>query len=337
VTWLTDRRLANELRWDGRQRGHLEAYTLNVVDPDNDAGWWFRYTLDAPQAQEERSGLWGVHFETGDQPRVFGLKTDFPVRSFGHQSTGFHIRVSQAELTEQKSTGGLRSPGEDGLELRWNLETRHEADPLPVYPKDKHYAGEDPPYKLLLPAPKAVTAGIVETHDERYDVQGARAHQTHAWGQARFAEWTTGHATFFQEKPQAYVYAMLGETEQGHQLGGVQYRDPDGEDLFFGNVETDYEDGPGREPGVWTLNAKTRGWRLSGRFSAGLQRMAGLRVPDPDGTTRYCHHAGIADATIELWKRSWGRTKLEQTLTSRGGAVLEQGGTEPYDDVAFYA
>lgn len=336
MSWLEDRVLANALQWDGRQSGMFEAYTFNIVDPSNRAGWWFRYAVDAPLEGEERSSLWGAHFREEQPPDRFALRTEFPARAFGTQSDGFHIRVSKAELSSRQAKGGLRSPGKEDRALRWNVKTAHHAHPAPIYPKAKQYEDRHPEHKLLAPGPMASAGGVVEAGDERFDLENARAHQLHSWGSSRFDRWTFGHATFFRERPEAYVTVFLGGEEDGDQVGGARYVDTDGLTLEFDKVKTVQDDGPGREPGVWTFEAKRRGWRLSGRFSASLQRMLGVRYRDPDGSLRYCHHAGVADATLELWKRSWGRRKLHQTLTSRGAAAFEQGDRRPYGDVEFF-
>lgn len=336
MTWLEDRTLANALQWDGRESGRFEAYTLNLVDPGNQAGWWLRYTVDSPLQDEDRAGLWGAHFREDQPPDRFALKTDFGSRSFGTQSDGFHIRVSKAELSSRGAKGGLKSSGEDERSLRWNLRTAHHADPAPIYPKAKHYDDRKPSHKLHVPGPMAAASGIVEVGDADYALQNARAHQIHEWGSARFDQWTYGHATFFRERPEAYVAVFLGENEQGETIGGGYYHDNEGLTLEFDKVKTVEDDGPGRQPGVWTFEAKRRGWRLSGRFSASLQRMLGARFKDPDDSNRFCHHAGVADATLELWKTSWGRRQLHQTLTARGSAVFEQGDRRPYNDVEFF-
>jgi len=335
VSWVEDRVLANALQWDGRQAGRFEAYTLNIVDPSNRAGWWLRYGIDAPLEEEEQASLLGAHFREDQPPDRFALKTEFPARAFGTQSDGFHIRVSEAELGSRAAKGGLRSPDDD-RSLRWNLQSVHHADPAPLYGKRKHYEDRHPEHKVLMPGPMATAGGVVEAGDERFSLENARSHQLHSWGTSRFDRWTFGHATFFRERPEAFVAVFLGEDEDGGQVGGGYYHDTDGLTLSFDEVETVTEDGPGREPGVWTFEAKTRGWRLSGRFSASLQRMLGARHRDPDGSQRYCHHAGVADATLELWKSSWGRRKLHQTLTSRGACHFQQGDRRPFSDVDFF-
>lgn len=335
MSWLEDPVYANALQWDGRTPGHYEAYTLNLVDPSNDTGWWLRYGIDAPMNGEDRSSLWGAHFSADEAPRRFALKTDFDIRSFATQSDGFHIRVSKAELARKMAKGGLRNPRKDGHALRWNLNMTNPEPPVQVFGKQRHYERRTPATKVLTPMPQARAGGVVEVGEKRFVVQGARAHQTHEWGTQRFDRWTSGHATFFRERPQASVYAFLGEDEEGT-IGGIHYRDADGLEITFDKVQTSREEGPGRAPGVWTFEAKTRGWELTGRFSASLQRMVGVRYEDPDGTVRYAHHGGLADATLELWKRSWGRTNLHQTLTARGTCVFEQGDRRPYEDVEFF-
>jgi hypothetical protein len=336
VSWVEDRVMANALQWDGREPGHFEAYTLNVVDPSNRAGWWLRHAVDAPMDGEEHASLWGAHFQEDDPPKRFALKTQFPARAFGTQSDGFHIRVSKAELSSGGAQGGLRSPEDDERALRWNMKSAHHAPAAKLYDKRKRYEDRHPEHKILVPGPLATTGGVVEASGDRFELENARAHQLHSWGRSRFDRWTYGHATFFRERPEAYVSVFLGENEDGGKLGGAHYHDADGLSLAFDDVRTVTDDGPGREPGVWTFEAKTRGWRLSGRFSASLQRMLGVRYEDPDGSVRYCHHGGVADATLELWKTSWGRRKLHQTLTSRGASVFEQGDRRPYGDVEFY-
>lgn len=335
MSWLTDPVLANALQWDGRTRGHYEGYTLNLVDPSNGTGWWLRYALDAPIDGEEKSSLWGAHFSTDEDPRRFALKTDFGIRSFATQSDGFHIRVSKGELTRDAAKGGLRNPKEEGHALRWNLSFEQPRAPARIYPKEKQYDKRKPGTKVLVPTPLARAGGVVEVGEQRYVVRGGRIHQTHRWGHRRFDDWAMGHATFFRERPHAYLYAFQGE-EEGDRVGGIRYEDDEGLELTFDKVKTTEAPGPGRQPGVWTFEAKTRGWELTGRFSTSLQRMVGVRFEDPDGSVRYCHHGGLADATLELWKRSWGRKKLHQTLTAKGTCVFEQGGRRPFDDVEFY-
>lgn len=335
MSWLEDPVLANQLQWDGRTPGHYEVFTLDLIDPANATGWWLRYALDAPMEGKDGSSLWGAHFSKDDDPRRFALKTDFGIRSFGTMSDGFHITVSKGELKRDLVKGGLRNPQEAGHALRWNVNMADPHDPVQVFGKERQYEGRSPPTKVLVPTPLARAGGVVEVGDRRYVVRGARAHQAHRWGPARFDRWTKGYATFFRERPQAFLYAFLGETESAG-VGGVHYRDAEGLEISFDDVKTSSEEGPGREPGVWTFKAKTRGWELTGRFSASLQRMVGVRFQDPDGSVRYCHHGGLADATLELWKRSWGRKQLHQTLTARGTCVFEQGGRRPYDDVEFF-
>lgn len=335
MTWLDDPVLANDLQWDGRTPGHYEEYSLNVVDPSNEAGWWLRYGVDSPMGGEDGSSLWGGHFSKRSEPRRFALRTNFGVRSFAKQSDGFHIRVSKSELTRSGAKGGLRNPREEGHELRWNLSLSEQRSPLQVFEKERSYEGRSPGTKVLVPLPMARAEGVVEVGDGRYMVRSGRAFQAHRWGTSRFDRWTMGYATFFRERPQAYVYAFLGEDEDGR-IGSVHYRDEDGFSLMFPEVETSQDEGPGLKPGVWTFKAKTRGWELTGRFSASLQRMMGVRFEDPDGSIRYAHHGGIADATLELWKRSWGRKQLHQTLTARGTCAFEQGSRRRFEDVEFF-
>ncbi len=327
---------ANALRWDGRSPGHVEVFSLDVMDPDNQAAWWFLYTLDAPLDGEEHSTLWGAHFSARNEPERFALRTEFPARAFATQSDGFHIRVSKAELSRDRAKGGLRNPRAPEHVLRWNLALDEHADPLQVYPSSRIYDKTDPPLKLLAPTPLSRANGVVEAGEERFTVRDGRAHQAHAWGRGRFQRWNKGFATLFREEPGAYVHAFQGIAEGKQGTGAVHYVDPDGEQLTFPKVKTVYREGSKREPGVWTFEAKRRGWRLSGRFSSSLQRMVGVRFEDPDGSQRYCHHAGMADATFELWRSRFGRKSLEKTLTSKRASSFEQGGGRAFDNVEFF-
>lgn len=338
MSWMTDIVQANQLQWDGRTACHFEAYEVALLDPDRSRAWWLRYTVDAPLDGEPYSTLWGAHFSEDRPGDRFALRTEFPVNSFAQQSDGFHIRVSKGELMDGGAKGGLRNPKDPSESLRWNVRFRGHDDPVRVYPKKRMYKRAWPPARVLAPMPLARASGIVEVGEQRYRIDDGLAHQSHSWGTRHFDAWAWGLATRFREDPHAYVYGLWGVPRVGgRQLTAIHYRHPSGRHLTFDEVTSHQkEEGAEARPGVWTFEAKGGRHTISGRFSASLQKTVGVTLDDPEGTHRYVHHCGVADATLEIWRRRFGKPELEETLTAKGTAVLQQGAQRPFEDIEFY-
>ena len=338
MSWLHDVVDANELQWDGRRRGHHEAYHLTVQDLDQGFAWWFRYTLHAPRDGEATTALWGSAFSVHDPTARFALRTEFPARHFATQSTGFHIRVSRGELSMHGTKGGLRSPKEKAHALRWNLTFDDRREPIQLLPSKRHYGDRWPPYKHTTPMPTARANGVIEVADTRFQVERAVARQAHTWGDVPPERWAWGFATGFREDPTATVEALAATPLLGERRYLVVHaRDGHGRTMQVDRMRLRPSADGGQRPGVWTFSGASGRWAIEGRFSASLQSMAGITQPAPDGTDRFVHHSGAGDATVEIYRNTLGRKRLEQTLTARGTAMFEQGGLEPYDAVQFFA
>lgn len=336
MSWTLDPVEANELQWDGRSRHHHEAYHLIVLSQADQAGWWFRYGVVAPQTGVPYAALWGAHFSAKDPGDRFALRTEFPARAFATQSDGFHIRVSKGELSLANTKGGLRDPGAKRRKLRWNLALTDHQAPAALLPKRALYEKPWPPTKLLTPVPLARASGVVEVGDRRYDVTDGRAIQAHVWGARPYARWAWGMATFFREDPDAVVHAWGAPASDATKgLLAVHVRDGDGHEHSFHKLRAGGPVGEDR-PGVWSFSARRGRMSLAGRFSASLQNIAGVTHEDPQGGALYTHHSAVGDATLELYRSGFGRRKLEATFTAKGTAAFEQGGAEAFDDVEFF-
>ncbi|MDX1611475.1 MAG: hypothetical protein R3185_03835, partial [Candidatus Thermoplasmatota archaeon] len=165
----------------------------------------------------------------------------------------------------------------------------------------------------------------------------ARAHQAHLWGPRAHDDWSWFLATGFREDKRAYVHGLRALPRLGGRgFTSLVYQDGHGESLRFSRFHSKRMATEDQQPGVWSFEASKGRYVLSGRVSASLQRMVGAAVTDPEGTERFIHHGGVADCTLELYKRGLGRKKLERTLTAKGSVAFQQGTRMPFEDVAFY-
>ena len=144
-----------------------------------------------------------------------------------------------------------------------------------------------------------------------------------------------GVASGFREDPEAAVQAVtLVPPGSPRELLTVQVADGDGRRWTFSRRQR--FGASTQEPGVWTFGARRGRWSVSGRFSASLQKVLGFTYDDPLGTQRACHHSGVADATLEIWRHGLGKKRLEHTLTARSTAAFEQGALKGFDHVRFF-
>src|SRR5262249_3999736 len=112
----------NLCQWDGQSAGHYEAWFLTLNQRSAGRGFWFRYTIEVPQATQKaltpQAKLWAACFDHKKAENLLGLVHECPIDHFTTQKERFHLQIEEAMLSSSQTTGKIEN---DGRRIAWDL------------------------------------------------------------------------------------------------------------------------------------------------------------------------------------------------------------------------
>ncbi len=314
----------NLARWDGRSRGYYEVWYLTGNQRETGAGFWIRYTLEAPRTGEAEARLWFAFFDRQDPARSFALNRGFPASSLRCRADPFGLDLAGATLHHHRSRGAVEGGGHRAeWDLAWEPSTwtHHH---LPAFVYRTPFADT----RVLSPNPDVRLRGAIVVDGRRLTLADEPGGQTHLWGRKHAHAWAWGRCTAFGDGDDAFLEALTVRVRRaGVVLPALTFLALRLEGRT--HVLTGLRDGwRGKgvfETGRYGFEAAGRGAVVRGTFTATPERLVLARYHDPDGEPAFCANTEIGDLDLEVQAAGGPARRLR----AEGMAHFETGGRVP--------
>ncbi len=313
--YLVPRGSENLPAWDGERRGHYEVWYLTFNSVRDQAAFWLRYTLDAPDAGEPFAELWGHFFDGKSPDQSFGLRRREEKGGFSLGGDSL-IRVGEARLTERELSGALEGHGHS---LRWDL--THDSSPTafflapswlrPVLAKKRT--------NFIVPNNDVRFRGRVEVDGRAFDLTDAPGQQAHLYGHRHAQSWNWVHCNTFDHGRQALVEGVTATLPGVPKVLTHVYVRYDGRDYLCNALPSailDRSECAYPDFRFWTRSGALE---FIGHARVRPELCLQVEYEDPDGAAIFCTNSELADLSLEV--RRWGRPI--DRLTATGTAHLE--------------
>lgn len=315
---------ADRARGGAGSRGWYEVYYVTAALGAGRAVW-LRYTLLCPADGDASTSLWAVTFDAA-RPRWFAARTTWPARAWAPLPGGGVSVGEGARLTPHGCRGELLDAY--GRRMRWDLEWRPEAPPMPYFPAAMERMAGGATFPIAA-VPFARADGTVEVDGESITCAGVALQQSHLFGGRHARRWGWLHALGFDGDPDGFLTAIwavpqrlggripaasavilraAGQVHRSTGLRALAWRDLGGEAVRF--------------------RARAGEARLEGTAVAELDRLCGVTYHDPGGDEVWCANSEIATLTADL---SVGGRGAE--LVCRDACGFERGARAPQPHV----
>ena len=327
----------NRRRWDGESAGHYEVWFLTLNHVASQSGFWFRYTLEVPQAESEdrpcRAELWASFFDRAAPERNFGLVRASPIDDCRFGDEDFHLQFGEAALSSSQATGKIET-GEHSLswDLRFtpNPQTYHHMSP-------KLYAIIRPSSFVCSPNLDLRLSGVIIVDGHEIILEEEPGCQSHLWGSKHVDDWVWVHSNAF-EKHEGTVFEGLAARPRrsGRLLPPLQslFLRHHGEEYRFVRLRFAEQWNHSLGIGYWSFSAMNTRLYLEGTAQCRLKDMLQARYTDPDGEPLYCLNSEVANLKIRVFKRVRAvRWRHCETLNAHATAHLEHAARQKLDGV----
>ncbi len=314
----------NRMRWD-RGRGHYEVWYLTLNHLASGAGFWVRYTLEAPLRGQPSGQLWFAYFDAREPSRGFAINRKFPGTDPESGKTPFWLRVGSATLCHGSATGSIEGSGRSAAwELEWTP-----AEQAHLHLPRLAYRARFADTKVLSPTLQARFRGRIRIDGRELALNGDPGCQTHLWGRKHAHSWAWSHCSSFREDPGA---ALETVTVRLRRLGlllppiSFLWLRAGGRDYSFRELHAIPLTRGRWETGAYRLSA----YGLRAKLEAELTCRPGALVRasyfDPDGEPAFCHNTEVADCRARIWHRRGLRYETVAELTAERSAHFEYAG-----------
>jgi hypothetical protein len=314
----------NTMRWRSGRRGHYEGWFVAFNSPEDQAGYWIRYSMVAP-TDEERAPYAQVWFMRTD--RTAGapnraLRTTFPIEQLVTVARPFSVEVAGNRLGEAGCAGSLH---DERGEVAWDLS--FEVLMAGITPTPEWGARIATCFQE--PRPLIRVSGTITEGGRARQVSGWLGEQAHVFGAKHSDRWHwaeckhlgegrafTGVAAWPRFPPRTITsLTLLG--------GGISLRRTATRDLF--RAETQHS------PQRWVFDAEYGRERLAGEVTPRPADLIAITYHDPSGRSVYCYHSELADITLRYYQRSsrGSAWSLVEEMSAPGAAAFEYGSTTP--------
>jgi hypothetical protein len=326
----------NRMRWDQRSRGFMEVWYATVSHRESGDGLWLRYTLTAPLASvgDPYCELWAFNFDA-DGKRSFAAKQRFGIDSLGSangRDDGALARIANSWLSETHLEGRVDS--DDGY-LSWSLDIEPATRTFQHLPPPIRKRAERSISTVCSPNLSVPFTGVVDISGEQIVFEGDPGCQSHRWGRKHSRTWSWAHCSSFGEG-RALFEGVAARSDFGFLPGPTMtflYLEYEGEELAFNDVRGALRAKSRYEMPTWAFTASNDRWRIAGAARAHPEQLVQVAYADPDGSPRYCANSEIADLGIEIYERRPTGWRHAGSLTSLGGAHVEFGRPDPFDEL----
>jgi hypothetical protein len=319
----------NRMRWDRATPGRYEVWYLTLSDRAGRAGFWIRYTLEAPLDGPAYAQLWFAFFDAASPAKSFALNRKFPIAELGAKADPFEIAIGAAKLTHASAKGELAG---DGHTARWDLTWLPAAETHRQLP-DLVYRTTFADTTLLTPNLDVPVRGTIVADGRTFTLQGEPGGQTHIWGRKHAHSWAWGHCNAFEGRRGAALEAFTARLKRGVVLPPVTLLTLylDGEALRFNRFGDLLRTRGHMATGRYAFSASNATARIEGEFTTTPEDMTLAEYEDPDGERAYCANTEIADLRVKLFRRRLpvGRWQPAGELFAPRTAHFEVAGRTP--------
>ncbi len=323
-------------RWDGRSAPHYEVWFLTLNHRQSRSGFWLRYTLESPTAENSspHAALWGAFFDRSAPERNFCLKRRFPIEEFSFEAAGQpSVNIARARLQTARAEGSL----EDGSHsLSWDLT---------FTPNEKTFHHVTPALARLVrpssfvcsPNLDTLFSGHISVDGRIFNLDGEPGCQSHLWGRKHVDEWVWVHSNAFESHPGTVFEALAARVRRaGHMLPPIQslFLRHRGEQHHL--IRLRVADQWRRHLGVgyWSFSAMNTQLYIEGAAQCRLRDMLQVAYDDPDGEGLFCANSEVANLKIRLFRRVRGlRWRHVETIKAFATAHLEHASRRTDPDV----
>ncbi|MFO0725622.1 MAG: hypothetical protein U1E65_17695 [Myxococcota bacterium] len=338
---MTPAEAANLPRYHG-QRGHYEAWFLELMDGSRSSGLSLRFALRIPKDPKEAptAELWACFHDHAAPARSFGLKHELPLGEAHLSKDRFSVGIGAGTLEHYGSRGTIER---DGHTLRWDLSWSEDLLfshlPFPAL-----YQRRYPRTKILAPHANLIASGRFWVDGDEHRLEHVRGVQAHQWGETHPRRWIWCQVPGFVEDPEASLECLTADVAMGPlrlpplTLHVLRYK---GEVLALNRVQDVLRKNESRTDaklhledsyalGRWTVGGGNERLRFHGEVWADPERYLGLTYLDPDGSKRYVSRTKVGAARIEILSPdTHGGWRVSDTLHAHSWAAIEFGGQQP--------
>jgi hypothetical protein len=310
----------NAPAWDGRRAGHYEVWYLTFNHLAARAGFWIRYTLEAPRAGAPHGRLWFAAFMPDGPPVALNQRHHPPSLA----ASPFAVEIAGSVLHHDCARGAIEGGGHRASwDLRWTpaVETlRH----LPGLVYRTRFADT----RVLSPNPRIAISGTVEVDGRRFALDGQPGGQSHVWGRRHADAWAWGRCSAFAGEPSALVEAVTVRVRRaGLLLPPLTFLtvEIDGERLSFTSFRLALRARGDFAAGRYAFGAESPRARVRGMFTSERDRLVEAEYSDPGGAPRFCANTEVGDLDLTVERQGAGGAWRPRHLAARGTAHFETG------------
>ena len=316
------------MRWRSGKRGHYEGWFVAFNNPDEEAGYWIRYSMVAPadDAREPFAQVWFMRTDRAQEPRNRALRTTFPIQQLIATDRPFGVDIAGNRLGESGCSGSLEDAG--GA-VSWKLEFEVL---MPGFTPTPEW-GARIATCFQEPRPLIRVTGEVTEGGQTRRLNGWLGEQAHVFGAKHSDRWHwaeckhlgagrafTGVAAWPRFPPRTITSLALLGGDAPLQRTGTR-------DLFRATTE--------HSPDGWEFDAEYPRERLAGRITPRREDLIGITYHDPSGRPVYCYHSELADISLRRYRRASGKSAwdLAESIEAPGAAAFEYGSTTRLDGI----
>ncbi|HOX28267.1 MAG TPA: hypothetical protein PLQ76_03835, partial [bacterium] len=202
----------NFLRWSPGKTGMYEVYYLTFNHLASGAGYWIRYTMNAPDSGkgEPYAQMWFSYFNSNEPARNFALRKTFPVSELKGEANPFKVTIGDNELTNGTAAGALSGSGRS---VSWNLAFEPSSSVYYHLPRLFYKEGLAETV-ALSPNLDVKFRGEIVIDGETYAFNGDPGCQTHLWGKKHAPRWAWAHCSHFDQAPGVVFEAISVHAEK---------------------------------------------------------------------------------------------------------------------------
>ena len=311
----------NQMRWDGRSRGHHESWILTLSQANTGAGFRIRYALLVPERGEITVQVSLASFVPGRTNTNVAIARTFPVEHLSWTNEPFWLEMGPCSIEPGRMTGMLDGGGAVAF---WDLLYQGVTDPLLNLPKGL-YRSQARPWLILTPYPFMLIGGKIQIGDHQFMLNGDPGQQEHFWGSRYPVEWIWFHCSSFLEESGEPVPAYIAGVTMQDLIFGRFMRRPESfghlvwrEKHIALNPATPWQD---RRQGRWQWKGLLGHEHVTAILSLLFQEAVLEEYRDPSWRPSYCHHSEIADCSLQFQASG----QPARSYRSRGMAYAEIG------------
>jgi hypothetical protein len=326
----------NSPRWDGRSAPHYEVWFLTLNHRQSRSGFWFRYTLEAPSAENSspHAALWAAFFNRAAPEENFCLKQAFPIKEFSYdEGERPSVKINCGELQPARAAGRLENGSHS---LSWDLAlTSSEKTFHHVTPALARLVR--PSSFICSPNIDARFSGHISVDGRTILLEDEPGCQSHTWGRKHVDEWVWLHSNAFESHPGSVFEGLAARVRRaGRMLPPIQslFLRHRGEEHHFIRLRVAEQWRRHLGVGFWSFSAMNTQLYIEGAAQCRLRDMLQVGYNDPDGEGLFCANSEVANLKIRLFRRVRGlRWRHVETIKSFAAAHLEHASRQADPDV----